>query len=140
MTKLYKTLLTAFFVFTLITCGKDRGFIPNVLVDISVNINSPGYINLTAVGGWMYFNGGSRGLLVYRYSPEQFNAFDRHCPFEPEQSCGILSVASDNVSLKCACCETTFLMLDGSLQAGPAVQPIRRYSTSFDGSILRIYN
>src|SRR5687768_13292985 len=77
-----------------ISCGKDRGVIPNVLVDLTVNINNPGYINLTAVGGWMYMNGGSRGIVVYRYSPDEFNAFDRHCPYEPENACGILAVAS----------------------------------------------
>lgn len=123
-----------------VRCGKDRGVIPNVLVDISVNINNPSYISLTAVGGWMYFSGGSRGIVVYRYSNDQFNAFDRHCPYEPENTCGVLSLTSDNISVKCACCDSKFLLTDGSLQNGPAVQPIRRYQTTFNGSILRIYN
>jgi nitrite reductase/ring-hydroxylating ferredoxin subunit len=136
-----KTILVFTALLFSVSCGKDRGVIPNVLVDITVNINNPSYINLTAVGGWMYMGGGSRGIVVYRYSTDQFNAFDRHCPYQAENSCGVLSVASDNVSLKCACCETTFLMIDGSLQAGPAVQPMRKYNTTFDGSsILRIYN
>jgi nitrite reductase/ring-hydroxylating ferredoxin subunit len=137
---LIKYSIALLLLITWVSCGKNRGVIPNVLVDITVNINNPSYISLTAVGGWMYFGGGSRGIVVYRYSTEQFNAFDRHCPHEPENTCGVLSVGSDNVSLNCGCCASSFLLIDGSLQNGPAVQPIRRYSTSFDGSILRIYN
>ena len=125
----------------LLNCNKNQqNYIPNVLVDISVNINNPGYITLTAVGGWQYFAGGSRGIIVYRRSTEEFNAFDRHCPYEPENTCGILSVQSDNVTFKCACCGSTFMLMDGSLQAGPAIQPVKRYQTTFDGTILRVFN
>lgn len=135
-----KILLLALLFLTVFSCGKDQTGIPNVLVDITVNINNPGYMNLTVTGGFQNFNGGSRGILVFRNSTETFNAFDRHCPYEAENTCGILSVQSDNVTMKCACCASTFSLYDGSLQAGPAFRPLKRYSTSFDGTILSIYN
>lgn len=134
-----KRLLIVFILF-FTACGKDRNVIPNVLVDITVNINNPGYINLTVTGGNMYFSGGSRGIICFRKSTDEFIAFDRHCPYEPEESCGILSVQSDNVTMRCACCASTFSLFDGSLQSGPAFQPVRIYKTEFDGTILRIYN
>lgn len=127
-------------LFSAFSCGKDRTPIPNVLVDITVNINNPGYISLTVTGGHMYLSGGSRGIIVFRTSPDAFAAYDRHCPYEAEKSCGILSVQSDNVTMKCACCASTFSLYDASLQDGPAVNPVRVYSTSFDGTNLRIYN
>jgi nitrite reductase/ring-hydroxylating ferredoxin subunit len=137
---LKRILILVIFVLGAISCGKDRNTIPNVLVDISVNINNPGYISLQVPGGYMYFSGGSRGIVCFRTSTEEFMAYDRHCPYEPENSCGILSVQSDNVTMKCGCCASTFSLYDGSLQSGPAINPVRRYSTSFDGSNLRIYN
>jgi nitrite reductase/ring-hydroxylating ferredoxin subunit len=123
-----------------ISCGKNQTQIPNVLVDITVNINNPSYMTLTAVGGYMYFSGGSRGIVVFRSTNDEFNAFDRHCSYEPEETCGVLSVQSDNVTMKCACCASVFSLYYGSLQSGPAVQPIKRYNTTFDGTTLRVYN
>jgi nitrite reductase/ring-hydroxylating ferredoxin subunit len=132
--------LTILLVLSGFSCGKNRNQIPNVLVDITVNINNPGYYTLTAVGGYMYFSGGSRGIIAFRKSTDAFNAFDRHCPYEPEKSCGILSVQSDNVTMKCACCASVFSLWDGSLQSGPAYQPLKTYNTTFDGTTLSIYN
>jgi nitrite reductase/ring-hydroxylating ferredoxin subunit len=128
------------FVLFAFSCGKNRSQIPNVLVDITVNVNNPSYMTLTAVGGFMYFSGGSRGIIVFRTSTEEFNAFDRHCPYEPEETCGVLSMQSDNVTMKCACCASIFSLYNGSLQSGPAVQPLKKYTTTFDGTNLRIYN
>ncbi len=122
------------------SCGKNKSVIPNVLVDITVNINNPSYMTLTAVGGYMYFSGGSRGVIAFRTNTEEFNAFDRHCPYEPEETCGILSVQSDNVTMKCACCASIFSLFDGSLQSGPAFQPLKKYTSTFDGTTLHIYN
>lgn len=140
MKKLCRYGLLGFLLLSAFSCGKNKATIPNVLVDITANINNPGYIDLTITGGHMYFSGGSRGIIAFRKSPDEFNAFDRHCPYEAEKTCGILSVQSDNVTMKCACCESTFSLYDGSLQAGPASNPIKMYSTSFDGTNLRIYN
>ena len=97
-------------------------------------------MTLTVVGGYMYFSGGSRGIIAFRNSTDEFNAFDRHCPYEPEESCGILSMESNDVTMKCACCASIFSLYDGSLQSGPAFQPLKKYTTTFDGTTLRIYN
>ena len=132
--------LTIYLIGIVFSCGKQQSTIPNVLVDITVNINNPGYINLTVVGGNMYFSGGSRGIIAFRNSTDEFKAYDRHCPYQPENSCAILSIENNNVTMKCSCCSSTFSMFDGSLQSGPAIQPVKRYNTTFDGTNLRIYN
>jgi len=116
--------------------------VPNVLVDIQVNINNPGYINLQATGGWMYFDGGSRGIIVYRKSTDEFIAMDRHCPYQPSNSCGQVKVDSaSNVIAIDDCCGSRFLMTDGSVNQGPATMNLKIYQTYYDGAgILRIYN
>jgi nitrite reductase/ring-hydroxylating ferredoxin subunit len=137
---MFARVLAILLIFTSLSCAKNKNPIPNVLVDITVNINNPSYMTLTVVGGWMYFSGGSRGIVAFRKSTDAFNCFDRHCPYEPEDPCGVLSVQSDNVTMKCACCASVFSLWDGSLQSGPAIQPLKLYNSTFDGTTLHIYN
>lgn len=124
-----------------ISCNRERNnIIPNVLVDIEININNPEYINLMAVGGSMYLSGGSRGIVVYRYSQDTFVAFDRHCPYNPSDEGQVTLDTSSAVILKDHSCGSQFLITDGSLYSGPATNSLKRYQTFFDGTILRIYN
>jgi nitrite reductase/ring-hydroxylating ferredoxin subunit len=135
-----KQKLLLILIINLLACKKEEGRIPVVNVDYYLYISDPKYVNLNAVGGWVYINGGSRGILVYHSSPDEFMAYDRHCTFEVENSCGQVKVEPDNVSLKDSCCGSTFLIMDGSVTNGPAQVPLKRYTTYFDGSQLRIYN
>ena len=51
------------------SCKKDNdGNVPITGVDILIYVNNPSYINLNAVGGWVYITGGVRGIIVYRKS------------------------------------------------------------------------
>lgn len=131
-----------FVILTFSACRRDRNnIIPNVLVDIEFNINNPQYINLTAVGGSMYLSGGSRGIVIYRLSQDEFSAFDRHCPYNPSDDCGQVSIdSSSSLILKDVCCGSQFLITDGSVHSSPATNSLKRYQTFFDGTILRIYN
>lgn len=121
-------------------CRKDNRGIPNVAVDIYIYTTDPNFINLNAVGGWVYITGGSRGILVYRSSNTDFRAYDRHCPYQPEDACGRVEVDSSNIIVKDPCCGSQFLITDGSVTNGPASMPLKQYNTSFDGSVLHIYN
>jgi nitrite reductase/ring-hydroxylating ferredoxin subunit len=129
-------------IFQLFSCDRDRNnVIPNVLVDIEININNPEYIQISGPGGSMYLTGGSRGIIVYRVSQDQFMAYDRHCPYNPTDDCGQVSFdTSSAVILKDACCSSQFLITDGSVHSGPATNSLKRYQTYFDGTILRVYN
>ena len=125
----------------LTACKKNKtDQIPLVAVNITININNPQYINLTTVSGWDYVIGGSRGIVVYRANQDEFKAYERHCPYNPKESCGRVDVDSSNVKLIDACCNSEFLITDGSVLSGPSVSPLKQYETSFDGNTLRIYN
>jgi nitrite reductase/ring-hydroxylating ferredoxin subunit len=123
------------------SCKKNRdGNIPLVSVNVNININDPVFIKLTTVGGWEYISGGSRGLLVYRKSQEEFMAYDRHCPYKPSDDCGQVAVDSSNIIAIDKCCNSEFVITDGSVLKGPAVVSLKQYQTSFNGTVLRIYN
>ncbi len=122
-------------------CRKSQpGGVPLVPVDIAINVNNPEYIDLAVPGGWLYLTGGSQGLIVYRVSNNEFRAMDRHCPYQASNLCRVSVDSSEVVARDQGCCGSAFLVTDGSVIQGPSALPLQRYNTSFNGTILRIYN
>jgi len=124
-------------------CSKNNNnIIPNIPFDITIDLNLPSYIELTGVGGWSYVNGGSRGIIVYRRSIDEFIAFDRHSPADPEGTCflPLFPDATNFLVLKDTCNSATFSLYDGSPMSN-SEYGLRQYSTQYSGSnLLRIYN
>ena len=125
-----------------LACSKEDNNtnIPLVNVNYYIHTNDPAYNPVSTPGGWMYLNGGSRGLILYRYSNDEFRVFDRHCTFEPSNTCALVSVETNNITAFDNCCNSKFLITDGSVTQGPANLPLKQYRTTFDGSVLHIYN
>ena len=122
-------------------CKKDdNSNIPLVAVNVTININDPAYNAIAVPGGWIYINGGSRGIIIYRISNDVFNAYDRHCTYDSGNSCALVSVDATNITGLDDCCGSQFLLIDGSVTKGPANLPLKQYRTTFDGSVLRINN
>jgi nitrite reductase/ring-hydroxylating ferredoxin subunit len=119
---------------------EERGGVPIAPVDISINVNNPAYADLAVTGGWLYLSGGSLGILVYRSSQESFVAMDRHCPYRTADLCRVSVDESELIARDTTCCNSAFLITDGSVVEGPAALNLQRYNTSFNGTTLRIYN
>lgn len=137
----------AFLLFPLNACQRQYPVnIPYVTFDYTINILDPLYVNLQAVGGSVLIDGGSRGIIIYRVSIEQFNAYERHCPYDSENACGKVDFDSSGILLvdnDCggSGCGSKFNIIDGSVLNGPAQYPLIQYTTSFDGmAMLRVYN
>jgi hypothetical protein len=116
--------------------------VPNIPFDITIDITLPSYLNLTGVGGWAYVNGGSRGIIVYRRAIDEFVAFDRHSPADPDGTCLFpLYPDSDNfLQLNDTCNNAKFSLYDGSPVSNSQFG-LRQYRTVFNGTdLLRIYN
>ncbi len=136
-----------FFALLVSQCKKEDDPLPFAVVNIRIEPNSTQYTNLNTVGGHEYLtaNFPSRGVIVYRISVDEFMAFERTCPHDPdaccdETGCTRLKVEPDGIIIKDECCESTYLILDGSNVAGPSVKPLKQYFTSYNGKILHIYN
>jgi hypothetical protein len=125
------------------SCNKNgTNPVPNIPFDITIDINLPSYSNLFGVGGWAYVNGGSRGIIVYRRAIDEFVAFDRHSPTDPEGTCFLpLFPDSENfLQLNDTCSAATFSLYDGSPISNSQFG-LRQYRTVFNGTnLLRIYN
>jgi len=129
-------------LFLLISCSKNinNSNIPYVPVNIDIYPANPLYIDINVVGGWIYVNGGSRGIIIYRFSPDEFYAYDRHCTYQPTNACGKVKMDTDNITLVDTCCGSKFIVVDGSIINGPAGLPLNKYQTYYDGTTLHITN
>lgn len=119
---------------------ENRSGIPYVPVNYQLTVSNPEFSPLLAIGGWIYIGGGSEGIIVYRFSPEEFRAYDRHCTYLIEDHCRVSMDDTDIFATDEACCSSKFLIVDGAPTEGPAAIGLQQYHTSFDGNILRIYN
>ena len=136
-------LLTVFLLLSLIfsSCERsNRSGIPYVPVNLQLTVSNPEFSNLLAVGGWVQIGGGSQGIIVYRFSPEEFRAYDRHCTFQIEENCRVTVDNSDINAVDTECCDSKFLISDGAPSDGPAAIGLQQYNTQFDGNTLLIYN
>jgi nitrite reductase/ring-hydroxylating ferredoxin subunit len=137
--------LTVAFLFTSViffasSCKKDdTDDIAQYYVDFTIFINEPAYINLNAVGGWMYINAGTKGIIIYRRSQTEFTALERNCTYDPNAACSLVEVLS-GISAVDSCCTSRFSIFDGSVINGPATRPLYQYRTTFDGVALRVFN
>lgn len=124
-------------------CRKNRNHpVPSVATDITIDINLPTYSDLQGVGGWTYVNGGSRGIIVYRRAENDFIAFDRHAPSDPNGTCEkALYPTKDNfLILKDSCNDATFSLYDGAPVSNSEFG-LRLFQTAWNGSNqVRIFN
>jgi hypothetical protein len=115
--------------------------IPIVPTDFTVNLNLPEYSDLAAPGNFILLTGGSRGIIVYRISLDQFVAFDRHCTYQAEQFCRVVPDDTGIIVRDLECCQSAFNIFDGIPIEGPASFPLYQYRTMYNGvNLLRIYN
>ncbi len=113
--------------------------IPNVPVNVEVNLNDIDNAALNQIGGFIYVDGGVRGIILRRESQNVYRAFDRNCTFQPTDTCAIVDVHSSGFYIEDVCCESTF-DLSGFPTGGPAQFPLREYSISLIGDIILITN
>lgn len=136
----YSLLFSMLTVSLFYACKKDDSGVPIVGVDIYIYTSSPSFINIAVPGGWVYITGGARGILVYRKSTSEFMAYDRNCTYNSSDPCAVVYVDSSNIIATDTCCNSQFSIYDGTVTQSPAVVPLKTYNTSWDGTVLHIYN
>ena len=120
-------------------CNDPQQFIPYVPVDFSVNVNLPAYLDLSVPSGHVLVNGGSQGIILYRYTLDQFVALDRHSTFDIPANCQV-EVAEDGLLITDPCSNSEWLIIDGSVISGDAVYPLHHYATQWNDPVLRVFN
>jgi hypothetical protein len=133
----------------LINCHSTPYTIPYVDVYIIISLGDPEYNALNAIGNSANVTGGYKGIMIYRKSMDEFLAFERACPYDPnctctKTKCGLVTTdkagitATDN-----ECCGSQYsLILDGNVVKGPGKLPLKQYQVNFNPNtnILTITN
>ncbi len=117
--------------------------VPNVYINFSIEPNSTMYYELNAVSGHLEVSAPwpSRGIIIYRYSQDEFKAYERQSPNEPD-ACGESSrMIVEFPFVVDTCLDVKYSILDGSIfTQGYQGYPLIQYHTQYDGHTLRVYN
>ena len=147
----------------------ENPYRPILLYPITIYPNSTHYIDpstghyhsLSNLFDWVYITADiestSRGIIVYRYSDNEFFAYDRMPPNDPDactdsQGNTTRLVVEDDMFVVDRCNNAYYNILDGQLivrepdmipdfpTTGTMVYPLIQYRTTFDGNKLVISN
>ena len=137
------------------SCNKKNDVIPDVIVDFTIDLNDPEFVNLNAMGGaviidsktnnWGIYSAGYNynGIIVYA-GVDEFFAYDRTCPHDyvvNEMSVKINLDLSSSIYAVCPECSTKYaLPAFGTPASGIGRYPLKNYKTSFDGRWVRVWN
>jgi len=130
-----------------LSCEDENKYedLPDAYINIYLQPNSIDYV---PPGGWVYVSAQkpSRGIILYRTFNETFRAYERTCTYDPygccdnNGNCSVLTVEESGLTIIDTCCNSRFLLTDGTPFDGPASLPLREYQTTFDGINLHIFN
>lgn len=138
------------------SCNKNNinPNIPDVIINMSIDPNSTQFLELNTVGGWIYLDEvpgilvpyPSRGIIVYRYTLNEFKAYERQPPNEPlkcyDDNDGYTKlIVGDNYPfVKDTCNGNLYQLLDGTLFSGAGQYSLIHYNAMYDGALLHIFN
>lgn len=135
--------------------GSINPNIPNVVINVTIDPNSTIFQQLNTPGGWLYLEEqpgiyipyGSRGIIVYRLTLNEFKAYERQSPDFPfeccdenKENCPKLIVGPNYPFVKDTCNGNLYQMIDGSLFEGEGYYPLIQYNAVYDGGLLHIFN
>src|SRR5687767_10132874 len=123
------------------SCKKNTDQIAPAQVDFYLYLTQPEFQTLNTVGNYVYVTGGVKGIIVYHKTIDEFAAYERSCPYDPNTSAAIVQVDSSGLGLVDYQCGSRYNILDGSIVNGPTAYPLRQYYCEYDGvSALHIHN
>ena len=134
----------------LVACGSKSDAqpqIPYAPVNLSLSLGAQEYAPLRFDNGAVTIpakgpagNGGVKGVIVVRQSANNFLAFERNCPYQPYNTCALVSLdRNSKLFMRDSCCTSQF-DLQGQVTGGPASLPLKQYSVSVQGNLLSITN
>jgi hypothetical protein len=96
MMSIYRLPLIIIGAFFLIqsSCDQNNQNIPYVPVNFDINVDLPAYTSLNYPGEHLIVQGGSKGIIIYRYTMDEFVVLDRHSTYDVTLGCKV-SVGTD---------------------------------------------
>lgn len=133
--------LNVFLVFMIFCACTNAPFqnqcLPNIIVDETINLDLPQFIDLRVPGGWVSTRLTNRNVVIINRS-SGFKAFDLQCP---EEHCSS-SMNYDGLKLICTCNQEEYNPLSGGAPLTEGVECFaKEYLTqTINSSTIRISN
>ncbi len=129
--RVMKSVTLSFLLFSLIffsSCEPDLSDDPIPYVQFTdIIINLANYPSLQFDGGYEYFGGGVRGIILYRKNASTYIAYERNSSFHPNEACATVDVDISGQFIIDPCSNSTFSLSTGQPTSGLAITPLRRY-------------
>jgi hypothetical protein len=134
-------LLLGLFFIPMPSCSDRSQMLNQISFSINVNVFEPAFFDLTVPTGWVYYNGNTVDLIIYRNDLDVFSAFDARSTHNPSNPCYV-KVNADNVTISDTCSGSKWLLSDGSLINGPAQYNLLKYNADYNSvtGYLHLYN
>lgn len=122
-----RKLFLLFLIILHFSCEKNEttDILPNVPVNIIVNLDLPQFIKLKTPPNWEYAKGGINGILIQSTGlTPPYKAYDRACP---NNDCTSAMVFDGSLKMKCPCDNSEYSIIDGSPQTAGNSHFAREY-------------
>lgn len=113
--------------------------IPQIGVNVYLQLDQPAYFNLSTTGGYVYLNEGARGVIIYR-TIDAYKAYERHSPHRSNEECAFVSADSSGIYAVEECDGIKYYLVDGTVATGNASVPLLQYQTQESQGTLHVYN
>tara|TARA_B100000287_G_C20523896_1_gene738101 strand:+ start:150 stop:566 length:417 start_codon:yes stop_codon:yes gene_type:complete len=122
-------------------CNTKETYIPDVYVNIEINLNLPEYSELNTIGNSIFIEGGNAGIIIYHFAENTYKIYDRTCSWEPLLECSFIDSLNSTIAY-CNCCTSAFLLdQEGNAINSPALLPLKQYRYSIQANhVLHIFN
>ena len=122
------------------SCHKDRACdTPIGDANFTLDLRMPSAETLGMIGGYVYVNGGNKGVCVAHPSDYEYNAFERTCPNDHDVAVE-MEAESGGLVLKCPKCGSRFLTTDGAPLEGSSTScNLYKYECSADGWLVNVW-
>lgn len=153
MRKCFLILFLSAFGFIYLGCNSDpiyegECYVPEIPVNITINMSLPEYFLLQNAGEYRYVDGGNRGIFLVHNYDDVYYAIERTCVYQSDNECAKIFVDSTTLQLKCGtevdtgfveCCSSRYLF-DSRVVNGPARCNLKTYRLNLSGNTLYINN
>ncbi len=125
-------------LFLISSCKKDYPQIPEIYVNIALDLNDPDFFVLNASGNGIEITGGVSGIIVFRKSMDEFKAYERACPNNPIKEKVHISDRG-STAIDTVCGSEFSLVFDGEVLGGPAPFALKQYTVSYNSGSGMVY-
>lgn len=122
--------------------------IPTGPVSLTIDLNLTSNQHLSNVGGFSYFEGGVKGVVIIHDYDDAYYAFERTCAHLPLNTCSTIYIDTQMLQMKCGgyengkfvpCCDSRY-QFSGFPVKGPAKGRLANYKIQKNSNLLLVYN